>query len=160
MYISGRGDLGTIDSETFDFSQLEEYINDDNESNISKTEVSVPRIDSPPFAVRNVRPSFRKPEAAAATPPPPLHPLRPATKACHRRLHLIIHLSHLAPSPRQSGPLHPFGLDACPGPALHARSHTDPHFRSQYTPSSDVRTRTSVHGVSCSLSWQELKIKA
>ncbi|GBM39459.1 hypothetical protein AVEN_142396-1 [Araneus ventricosus] len=31
---TGRGDLGTIDSEAFDFSQLEEYINDDNESNI------------------------------------------------------------------------------------------------------------------------------
>ncbi|KFM60923.1 Myelin regulatory factor, partial [Stegodyphus mimosarum] len=34
MTSPGRGDLGGIDSETFDFSQLEEYINDDSESNI------------------------------------------------------------------------------------------------------------------------------
>lgn len=34
MFILGRGDLGGIESETFDFSQLEEYINDDSESNI------------------------------------------------------------------------------------------------------------------------------
>ncbi|XP_054710958.1 myelin regulatory factor-like [Uloborus diversus] len=34
LFVLGRGDLGGIDSETFDFSQLEEYINDDSESNI------------------------------------------------------------------------------------------------------------------------------
>ncbi|GIY13470.1 myelin regulatory factor [Caerostris extrusa] len=51
-----RGDLGSIDSEAFDFSQLEEYINDDNENNIyfhdalvTSSDLKLSEEKSPPF---------------------------------------------------------------------------------------------------------------
>ncbi|XP_055942311.1 myelin regulatory factor-like isoform X1 [Argiope bruennichi] len=68
MFPFGRGDLGAIDSEAFDFSQLEEYINDDNESNIyfhdalvtsSDLKLSGSEEKTPPFS-RNGQPGMVK----------------------------------------------------------------------------------------------------
>ncbi|XP_071038360.1 myelin regulatory factor-like protein isoform X2 [Parasteatoda tepidariorum] len=76
MTSPGRGDLGVIDSEAFDFSQLEDYINDDNENNIYFHEALVTSsdlkltetTDKPPLYLRNSHHSLPKDSTSVQVP--------------------------------------------------------------------------------------------
>ncbi|GFX88653.1 myelin regulatory factor [Trichonephila clavipes] len=109
--LSGRGDLGTIDSETFDFSQLEEYINDDNESNIyfhdalvTSSDLKLSEEKAPPYA-RSGQPGLvKEPAHSPQTAPQHQKNFRPSSDvtSSFNKPH------HLPDSPPDSGSEPPF----------------------------------------------------